>query len=241
METDRAELVLRDEDKNNYPAVMVMDPKFIVTHATDIANVAADIINKKGLYKEIQGRRHIIFEGWTLLAKLANVSVREKYVKELPDGGYEVGMDLIDRGTGNIIGGHSHICGVDEKRWKTADKYARRSMAATRAASKTLRIELGWMLTLAGYRPDEITPAEEMEDGMHRRDLREELKQKHTYDKADIAHKRQLVELCKSIGVTDVPVLTKVNEMLHGKPLDNIADHVQVVLKDLNQKGELNG
>ena len=58
-----------------------------------------------------------------------------------------------------MIGAAEAECMRDEKRWCTADDYAVRSMAQTRAASKALKMPLGFVFAMAGY---ETTPAEEM-------------------------------------------------------------------------------
>ncbi len=46
-----------------------------------------------------------------------------------------------------------------EKRWGTAEEFAIKSMAQTRASAKALRNAFGWVAELAGF---ESTPAEEM-------------------------------------------------------------------------------
>jgi hypothetical protein len=53
------------------------------------------------------------------------------------------------------------MCTKAENRWRTADDYAIRSMAQTRATSKALGSVLRFIVTLAGY---DGTPAEEMHD-----------------------------------------------------------------------------
>lgn len=50
-------------------------------------------------------------------------------------------------------------CTRDEDRWKYSDENGIRSMAQTRALSKSLRSALGFLVVLAGF---EATPAEEM-------------------------------------------------------------------------------
>jgi hypothetical protein len=60
---------------------------------------------------------------------------------------------------GRVIGAAEAMCTRNERRWKSADDYAIRSMAQTRATSKALRGPLGFVVTLAGY---QATPAEEM-------------------------------------------------------------------------------
>ena len=59
-------------------------------------------------------------------------------------------------------------CGSDDELdrygkpvWSTRPRYARRSMAQTRATGKACRLAFSWIMALAGYEP---TPAEEMPD-----------------------------------------------------------------------------
>lgn len=136
-----------------------MQPKEMVAHAAEMANVLADIIEKKQLFTLIQGKKYVRVDGWQILGSLLGFLARERSVTELPDGGYEAYVELYSLRTGQIVGGASAICGIDERRWGSADKYARRSMACTRAVGKAYRISLGWIVGLAGY---EATPAEEI-------------------------------------------------------------------------------
>ena len=50
-------------------------------------------------------------------------------------------------------------CGTDEKTWASRARYARRSMALTRATAKASRLAFSWVMVLAGYEP---TPSEEI-------------------------------------------------------------------------------
>lgn len=62
---------------------------------------------------------------------------------------------------GRVVGRADALCTRSEKRgpWKSADDYARLSMAQTRATAKALKGPLGFVISLAGY---QTTPAEEM-------------------------------------------------------------------------------
>lgn len=136
-----------------------MEPAEQVAKATEIANVLNDVIEKQKLFSVIQGKKYVKVEGWQLCGSLTGVLPREAKVIMLADGSFEATVDLVRAVDGCIIGGASAICGIDEKRWATADKYARRSMAITRAVGKSYRNIFGWVISLAGY---ETTGAEEM-------------------------------------------------------------------------------
>ncbi len=90
---------------------------------------------------------------------MMNVTAIEKDVQEQRDGSYIAYVDLIDVNSGRKLGGASALCSIDEANWRNRDKFARRSMAVTRATSKAYRLSYGWIMALAGY---EGTPVEEM-------------------------------------------------------------------------------
>lgn len=153
------ELIVQETQAIAEPQLFDMQPKQMVAHAAEMANVLSDIIEKKRLYNNIQGKKYVRVEGWQILGSLLGFLARERTVTELQDGSYEAYVELYSLRTGQVVGGASAVCGVDEKRWGSAEKYARRSMAVTRATGKSYRISLGWIVGLAGY---ETTPEEEM-------------------------------------------------------------------------------
>ena len=67
---------------------------------------------------------------------------------------------LTDRTTGTVIATAEGYLGLDEKRWKFAALYARRSMCQTRAVAKLCRVNFGAMYVMLGATSD--TPAEEI-------------------------------------------------------------------------------
>jgi len=136
-----------------------LSPKDMVTAATQMATPLADVINKQLLFTDIQGKKYVKCEGWQLLGSMLGITPKETKVIEHEDGSFEAHVDLINIRTSCPVGGASSICGTDEKRWSKADKYARRSMAVTRATGKAYRLAFSWIMNLAGYEP---TPAEEM-------------------------------------------------------------------------------
>lgn len=136
-----------------------MSPKEQVIHATEIATVLSDVIEKQKLYVNIQGKKYVKVEGWQTLGTFLGVIPREKSVHELDDGSFEAYVELVKFSDGLSISGASALCSIHEKRWGHAEAYARRSMAITRATGKAYRTGFAWIVTLAGYQP---TPAEEM-------------------------------------------------------------------------------
>lgn len=151
-----------------------MDPADQIVHATKIAGVLHDVIQKQNLFTNIQGRKYVRLEGWLTLGTFLGITARERNVFRHDDGSYEAFVDLIKFADGTVVGGASALCSIAEKRWATADEYARRSMAITRATGKAYRSNFAWIVALAGYEP---TPEEEMpREEMPVRDLKSEIR-----------------------------------------------------------------
>jgi hypothetical protein len=133
------------------------DPVQIVARATETANTLADVVRAKNLTKDIQGKQHVLVEGWTLLGSMLGVFPVTVWTQPV-ENGWEARVEArtID---GKIVGAAEAQCTRDERLWKTRDDYALRSMAQTRATSKALRQPLGFVMTLAGF---EATPEAEM-------------------------------------------------------------------------------
>ena len=136
-----------------------MTPKAMVGHVSQVATVLRDVIKQQQLAVNIQGREYVKVDGWAAMGTILGLLPREVEVKELDDGSYEAKVELYSVKTGQVVGQGSALCGIDEKRWGNADRYARRSMAITRATGKAYRLGLSWVMSMAGYMP---TPAEEM-------------------------------------------------------------------------------
>lgn len=136
-----------------------MGPRAMVTAAAEMADVLAEVITKQKLYEVIQGKRYVKVDGWLTLGTMLGVSAREVSCTELSDGSYEAKVELFSIKTGQVIGSASALCGIEEKRWRGADRYARRSMAVTRATGKAYRNNFAWIVALAGF---ETTPEAEM-------------------------------------------------------------------------------
>lgn len=141
-------------------ALVNSDPKSSIENAAKIATAIADVIERQKLFINIQGRKYVKVDAFIALGNIQGIFPREVKVIEHEDGTFESTVDLIDRATGRTIGGASAICGMDEPTWKNRPRFARRSMATTRATGKAFRLHHAWILALAGY---ETTPSEEME------------------------------------------------------------------------------
>lgn len=144
------------------------DPVEVVARAGKVADALKTVLDRQGLTADVgRGKRHVLVEGWTTLGAMVGVTAVPVWTRPLPGDsptgksfGYEARVEArtLD---GRVIGAAEAMCTRGEARWKTADDYAIRSMAQTRATSKALRGPLGFVVTLAGY---ESTPAEELPD-----------------------------------------------------------------------------
>jgi hypothetical protein len=135
------------------------DPVEVVEKATSVADALKAVIDSRGLTTSIQGKAHVRVEGWQLLGSMLGVTA-VCVDTEVVDGGYKATVEA-RASDGRVIGRADALCTKHEKRgpWKSADDYARLSMAQTRATSKALKGPLGFVVSLAGY---QTTPAEEM-------------------------------------------------------------------------------
>jgi hypothetical protein len=133
------------------------DPHVFLTRASEAAGALADVIRRQKLAVTIRGREHVRVEGWTCLGSLLGVFPELEWSRPV-DGGWEARVVAHTR-AGETVGAAESMCTRSEQRWRTADDYAIRSMAATRATSKALRQPLGFVMALAGFDP---TPLEEM-------------------------------------------------------------------------------
>lgn len=134
------------------------EPQELVSGATEIANVLAGVIDKQRLYVEIRGRKHVKVEGWTTLAAMLGVTAQEVNCIEEEDGSFVSTVELVRIKDNQVVGRASALCGMDEE-WGDRQRYARKSMAATRATGKACRLAFSWIMALSGF---DVTPAEEI-------------------------------------------------------------------------------
>ena len=137
--------------------LQAVSPATLVSGAAEMAYELATVIDKQKLFTVIQGKRVVGVEGWTTLAVMLGCVAREVSTTE-DNGVYIAIVELVRMSDGACISRASAECG-EEKPWNTRAKYARRSMAQTRATGKACRLAFSWIMSLAGY---EVTPAEEM-------------------------------------------------------------------------------
>lgn len=132
-------------------------PAALMAAASEVAGELARMIEAQRLWDPINGKKYVKVEGWTTLAMMMGVVAREVDTTE-DNGIYTAVVELVRMSDGASISRASAECG-DEKPWSTRARYARRSMAQTRATGKACRLAFSWVMSLAGYEP---TPFEEM-------------------------------------------------------------------------------
>ena len=127
--------------------------------ATSLADQLKAVIIKQRLFTKISSRDYVHVEGWVLLGNMCGLMPREKEITEDQDGSIHARVEIIRLSDGSVVSGASSLVGADEPDWARRPRYARRSMAVTRATGKSFRLCLSWVMSLAGF---EVTPFEEM-------------------------------------------------------------------------------
>jgi len=140
-------------------SLQIAGPTQIVARGTEVAKALADIVDQQKLYSVISGKKFVRVEGWSTLGAMLGVLPREVSVTEHEGGDFEAVVELVRTSDGMVIGRGSALVSADEQNWSNRPRFARRSMAITRATGKAYRLGFAWIMTLAGY---EGTPAEEM-------------------------------------------------------------------------------
>lgn len=141
-------------------------PGEMLESAAAMAKPLAKVIKDCKLDVVLSGRSYVKCEGWTTLAAMMGVTPHEVSVEE-HDGVFVAKVEFRKIADGTVISSASAECGSPDEldrsgkpTWASRPRYARRSMALTRATAKAARMAFSWVMTLAGY---EATPYEEME------------------------------------------------------------------------------
>jgi hypothetical protein len=135
------------------------DPIEVLARARIVADHLHAVIRDQKLYATIKGREHVKVEGWQTLGGMLGVTPVTVWTHKLEDG-WEARVEArtLD---GRVVGAAEAECLRAESHWRNTDDFALRSMAQTRATSKSLSSVLRFVVTLAGFQG---TPAEEMPD-----------------------------------------------------------------------------
>jgi hypothetical protein len=158
-------LVTIPETEIRLGSLAVSRPTDMIDRASEIATALATVVKDRKLSRNISGREYVYVEGWATMGAMIGILPREVRVTEHDNGDFEAVVELIRVTDGAVVGQGSALVGYDEPTWNKRPRYAKRSMAITRATGKAYRLGFSWIMTLAGYAP---TPAEEM-DGIETR------------------------------------------------------------------------
>ena len=124
------------------------DPDTFLQRASEAATAIARVVRERKLYTNIRGKDHVHIGGWTLCGSLLGVYAVPEWTHKIEDG-WEARVVAMTR-AGEVVGAAEAMCTRSESRWRNADEHAIRSMAQTRAASKALRLPLGFIFELEG-------------------------------------------------------------------------------------------
>jgi hypothetical protein len=135
------------------------DPRIALERMGELANALMDVVRTKQLAVNIRNREHLTVEAWTTLGALVGVHAAIVWTKPNESGDGILARAEARTLAGALVGAAEAECSRVESRWKTAEPYAVRSMASTRAISRALQAPLRHIAVLAGY---EGAGAEEM-------------------------------------------------------------------------------
>lgn len=150
---------------------MTRSPELVMSEAALVGKAVDALIKKRpDLVQVIGGRRHPRFELLQIVGASYRLTTRVcSTTRILENGvdGWEATAEAVHVPTGQVVSRADSQCLNDEPNWAArkgdpVPSFQRRSMAQTRAASKALRLAIGWVLGMAGY---ETTPAEELAEG----------------------------------------------------------------------------
>lgn len=159
------EVVVASEVK--FDLALARAPKQVLAEAQDAAKALQTVISTRKNAVKFNGKHYLSFEDWQTCGRFYGVTA--KIVSTEPcemDGvkGFIAKAEAINTQTGQVISAAESMCMNDEPNWSKKPLFQLRSMAQTRAAAKSLRNCLAWVVVLAGYEP---SVAEEMTGDEH--------------------------------------------------------------------------
>lgn len=141
--------------------VLHENPGQLMRQATDVAGVCREIVMKTAC--NIQGRKYVKCEGWMSIATAHGCIASSRDVQRVEGGWVAIG-EIRRISDGVLLSQAEGYVGKDEKRWGSADEYACRAMAQTRAISRACRAAFAHVVVLIDGGLS-TTPAEEVPDG----------------------------------------------------------------------------
>lgn len=147
-------------------------PREVLKRAWEAAKQLQTIISKRKDTVIIGGKQYLRFEDWQTLGRFTNITAKVTDTRELREGDKLIGFlaRAVALRDGIEISAAEAECCFDEDNWRDKPRFQLRSMAQTRAASKSLRNCLSWIAVLAGF---STVPAEEVKTRPAPRDQEE--------------------------------------------------------------------
>lgn len=135
-------------------------PEGRLAEAAEIAKRLKQVILDEEMWAPVQGKKHVMVEGWGVLFTMLGFTPRIVSVAKLDDGeGWLVRGELRDSRGETISSAYASCGDAKDKPWTSRSVAAQISMAETRCVGKMGRTIGGHIVKLAGYT---ATPAEEM-------------------------------------------------------------------------------
>ncbi len=137
-------------------------PKQVIAEAQEAAKTLHGVISQRKNAVKFNGKHYLSFEDWQTCGRFYGVTAKVVSTEFIDiDGtkGFIARAEAINTQTGQIVSAAESMCMGDEPNWTKKPLFQLRSMAQTRAAAKSLRNVLAWVVVLAGYEPN---VAEEM-------------------------------------------------------------------------------
>tara|TARA_Y100000310_G_scaffold325345_1_gene388675 strand:- start:1892 stop:2680 length:789 start_codon:yes stop_codon:yes gene_type:complete len=154
----------KEDQKNNEVAVIESQSVNLVGNPQDRLKQgkdAADALMSVAQPVMIQGNPYLTIKDWQTIGSFYGLFAGADDAESVViDGmsGFKA-KAVVRSSDGTIVSSAVAYC-LDEGIWKGREKFAQASMAQTRACSKALRMVVGWVAVLGGYKD---TPAEEMD------------------------------------------------------------------------------
>lgn len=211
--TQQTDLTVVSEAPASLSTVLGVKPREMMAYALEISDTLTDVLRSRGMTQKFGQGEHVKSEGWQLAGSLLGFTTAEGPIVELADGSFEATVELRAIGSGRVLATASARCGSDESTWKGKPKYARRSMAITRAIGRVYAQNFRWIIKLAGY---ETTPAEEMPEIIADAATPIEI-----YNPED---KWLKARLAKKLGTTTIPreAWSDISMVMAGKPITEL-------------------
>ena len=142
------------------------DPKIALQRMAEVADALMDVVRSRGLSVKIRGREFLTLEAWVTLGALKGVHSSIVWTKETAAGDGIIARAEARTLDGALVGAAESECSRVEARWKRAEPYQIRSMASTRALSRSLQGPLRHIAVLGGCEGGaaEEVPAEEISE-----------------------------------------------------------------------------